>query len=43
MALPMTRMTAYDAARQDLMRAALNRISVGAKSNDLKEVVGKAL
>jgi aminopeptidase N len=43
MALPMTRMTAYDAARQDLMRAALNRISAGAKSNDLKEVVGKAL
>jgi len=43
MALPMTRMAAYDAARQDRMRSALTRISAGAQSNDLKEVVGKAL
>jgi len=43
MALPMTRMTGYDASRQDRMRAALTQISAGARSNDLKEVVGKAL
>ena len=43
MALPMTRMAAYGADRQDSMRAALTRISAGAQSNDLKEVVGKAL
>ena len=43
MALPMTRMAAYDAARRERMRSALNRISAGAQSNDLKEVVGKAL
>ena len=43
MALPMTRMAGYDAARQDRMRAALTRINAGAQSNDLKEVVGKAL
>ena len=43
MALPMTRMAAYGADRQDRMRTALTRISAGAQSNDLKEVVGKAL
>jgi aminopeptidase N len=43
MALPMTRMANYDAARRDLMRAALVTIKAGAASNDLKEVVDKAL
>ena len=43
MALPLTRMAGYDAVRQDRMREALTRISAGAQSNDLKEVVGKAL
>ena len=43
MALPMTRMANYDQPRQDLMRAALATIRAGAASNDLKEVVDKAL
>ena len=43
MALPMTRMSGYDAARQRAMRAALERVQNGAQSNDLKEVVDKAL
>lgn len=43
MALPMTRMANYDDARQQLMRAALVIIQAGAGSNDLKEVVDKAL
>ena len=43
MALPMTRMANYDAARQDLIRSALKVIQAGAGSNDLKEVVEKAL
>ena len=43
MALPMTRMSGYDAARQQAMRAALQRVQSGAQSNDLKEVVDKAL
>ena len=43
MALPMTRMSGYDAARQQAMRAALQRVQSGARSNDLKEVVDKAL
>ena len=43
MALPMTRMANYDEPRQELMRAALATIRAGAESNDLKEVVDKAL
>jgi len=43
MALPMTRMANYDAPRQAQMRAALDIIRKGAESNDLKEVVEKAL
>ena len=43
MALPLTRMSGYDAARQARMRAALERVQSGAQSNDLKEVVDKAL
>jgi len=43
MALPMTRMANYEQPRQDLMRAALATIRAGAASNDLKEVVDKAL
>ena len=43
MALPMTRMANYDAPRQAQMRAALDIIRQGAESNDLKEVVEKAL
>lgn len=43
MALPMTRMSRYGAARQEAMRAALQRVQTGAQSNDLKEVVDKAL
>ena len=43
MALPMTRMANYDGSRQKLMRAALATIKAGAGSNDLKEVVDKAL
>ena len=43
MALPMTRMANYDGSRQQLMRAALATIRAGAGSNDLKEVVDKAL
>jgi len=43
MALPMTRMSGYDAARQGAMRAALERVQKGAQSNDLREVVDKAL
>ncbi len=43
MALPMTRMANYDAPRQAQMRAALDIIRLGAESNDLKEVVDKAL
>mgnify|MGYP002848439229 FL=1 len=43
MALPMTRMANYDAAREDLIRSALKVIQAGAGSNDLKEVVEKAL
>ena len=43
MALPMTRMAGYDEARQQAMRAALAIIKAGAGSNDLKEVVDKAL
>ena len=43
MALPMTRMANYDAPRQAQMRAALDIIRKGAQSNDLKEVVEKAL
>ena len=43
MALPMTRMANYDEPRRRLMRAALETIRAGAESNDLKEVVEKAL
>ncbi|MEX0502681.1 aminopeptidase N [Alphaproteobacteria bacterium LSUCC0719] len=43
MALPMTRMANYDGPRQAQMRAALDIIRKGAQSNDLKEVVEKAL
>ena len=43
MALPMTRMANYGEPRQQLMRAALATIKAGAGSNDLKEVVDKAL
>ncbi|MEC7362274.1 MAG: aminopeptidase N [Pseudomonadota bacterium] len=43
MALPMTRMANYDAARQGMIRSALAVIQAGAGSNDLKEVVEKAL
>ena len=43
MALPMTRMSGYGADRQARMRAALEKIQAGAQSNDLKEVVDKAL
>jgi len=39
----MTRMANYDAPRQLQMRAALDIIRMGADSNDLKEVVDKAL
>ena len=43
MALPMTRMSNYDTARQDRMRTALQTVQAGAGSSDLKEVVDKAL
>ena len=43
MALPLTRMAGYDDARQSRMRDALATVQKGAQSNDLKEVVGKAL
>jgi len=43
MALPMTRMANYDEPRQQMMRMALATIKAGAGSNDLKEVVEKAL
>ena len=43
MALPMTRMSGYGAHRQSRMRSALEKIQAGAQSNDLKEVVDKAL
>ena len=43
MALPMTRMANYDAARQGMIRSALKVIRDGAGSSDLKEVIGKAL
>ena len=43
MALPMTRMANYGEHRRRLMRAALETIRAGAESNDLKEVVEKAL
>ena len=43
MALPMTRMSGYGADRQARMRSALEKIQAGAQSNDLKEVVDKAL
>ena len=43
MALPMTRMSGYGADRQARMLTALEKIQAGAQSNDLKEVVDKAL
>ena len=43
MALPLTRMAGYGEARQASMRSALATVQKGAQSNDLKEVVGKAL
>ena len=43
MALPLTRMAGYGEERQASMRAALATVQKGAQSNDLKEVVGKAL
>ncbi len=41
--LPLTRMSAYDVDRQLRMTAALEIISQASPSNDLAEVVGKAL
>ena len=43
MVLGLTRMSAYDSARQMRMKTALQRIYDGASSHDVKEVVGKAL
>jgi aminopeptidase N len=43
MALPMTRIGNYSADRQSQMRAALKRVQDGARSNDLSEVIDKAL
>ena len=43
MVLSLTRMSAYDNARQNRMKAALQRLYEGASSRDVKEVVGKAL
>ena len=43
MVLGLTRMSAYDHARQNRMKSALQEILDNAVSRDLKEVVGKAL
>ena len=43
MALSLTRMSAYDAARQARMKTALEAVYEGATSRDLSEVAGKAL
>jgi hypothetical protein len=43
MALPLTRLDAYGPDRQASMRAALGYVQRGAESNDLREVVDKAL
>ena len=43
MVLGLTRMSAYDSARQMRMKTALERLYKGATSRDLTEVVGKAL
>ena len=43
MALSLTRMSAYDTARQERMKAALRLIYENATSRDLKEIVGKAI
>ena len=43
MVLPLTRMAAYDAERQLRMTAALQTIAAASPSNDLGEVVDKAL
>ncbi len=43
MVLPLTRMSAYDAERQFQMMAALETISQASPSNDLSEIVDKAL
>ena len=43
MVLGLTRMSAYDSARQTRMKTALERLYKGATSRDLTEVVGKAL
>ena len=43
MALPLTRMKAYDDARQRQMRQALERIQAQVQSTDLGEVIEKAL
>ena len=43
MVLPLTRMSAYDDQRKAQMRAALRRIDAAKPSNDLAEIVEKAL
>ena len=43
MALPLTRMTQYTSQRQALMKMALLKVQNKAQSNDLREVVDKAL
>ncbi len=43
MVLPLTRMSAYDQSRQAQMKACLARIQQNCASNDLREVVDKAL
>ena len=42
-ALPLTRMGAYSDVRQQQMRRALNRMQAEVQSNDLGEVIEKAL
>ena len=43
MALPLTRMAQYAPGRQNHMKRALQKVQNRAKSNDLREVVDKAL
>ncbi len=43
MALPLTRMVAYSDARQAQMRAVLEKVQKASSSDDLREVVDKAL
>jgi len=43
MALPLTRIGAYSEQRQQQMRTVLKTVQVAAQSNDLSEVIDKAL